>query len=61
MDVHVRKSFLCVTDPEGQLVKRGRVGSTLSQTAEFLGALPGGDQPWKVVLESTTTAGRFSG
>ena len=56
MDVHVRNSFLCVTDPDGQLLKRGRVGNTLSQIAEFLGALPGGDQPLKVVLESTTNS-----
>jgi hypothetical protein len=56
MDVHVRNSFLCVTDPDGQLLKRGRVGNSLSQIAEFLGALPGGDQPLKVVLESTTNS-----
>jgi transposase len=56
MDVHVRNSFLCVTDPEGQLLKRGRVGNTLDQISQFLGALPGGDQPLKVVLESTTNS-----
>jgi transposase len=56
MDVHVRNSFLYITEPDGQLLKRGRVGNTMSQIAEFLGALPGGDQPLKVVLESTTNS-----
>ena len=52
MDVHVRNSFLCVTEGDGQLLRRGRVGNSLSELAEFLGSLPGGDQPLKVVLES---------
>ena len=40
MDVHVRNSFLCVTDPDGQLLKRGRVGNSLARSAEFLGGCP---------------------
>jgi hypothetical protein len=56
LDVHVCNSFLCVTDPDGQLLNRGRVGNSLSQIAEFLGTLPGGDQALKVVLESTTNS-----
>jgi transposase len=56
MDVHVRNSFLCVTNEAGELLRRGRVGNTLSELAAFLGGLPGGDQPLKVVLESTTNS-----
>jgi hypothetical protein len=56
MDVHVRNSFLCVTEADGQLLRRGRVGNTLEQISQFLGSLPGGDQPARVVLESTTNS-----
>jgi transposase len=56
MDVHVRNSFLCVTDSDGRLLGRRRVGNSLDQIGEFLGGLPGGDQPLKVVLESTTNS-----
>lgn len=56
MDVHVRNSFLYVTEADGQLLGRRRVGNSLSEISKFLGALPGGDQPLKVVLESTTNS-----
>jgi transposase len=56
MDVHVRNSFLCVTEADGQPLGRRRVGNSLNELAEFLGSLPGGDQPLKVVLESTTNS-----
>lgn len=56
MDVHVRNSFLYVTDFDGQLLGRRRVGNSLGELSEFLGALPGGDEPLKVVLESTTNS-----
>jgi hypothetical protein len=56
MDVHVRNSFLCVTDAEGRLLGRGRVGNSLGQISQFLGSLPGSDQPLAVVLESTTNS-----
>ena len=56
MDVHVRNSFLCVTEADGQLLGRRRVGNSLLEIAEFLGGLDGGDQPAKVVLESTTNS-----
>ena len=56
MDVHVRNSFLCVTDEHGQLLGRRRVGNSLLEIAEFLGGLDGGDQPARVVLESTTNS-----
>src|SRR5687768_8148289 len=52
MDVHVRNSYLCVTDAGGKTVKRGRVGNTLGELAEFLGPLE--HRPVRVVLESTT-------
>jgi transposase len=56
MDVHVRNSFLCVTDADGHLVGRGRVGNSLGEISQFLGSLPGSDQPLRVVLESTTNS-----
>jgi transposase len=56
MDVHVRNSFLCVTDLDGQPLGRRRVGNSLEEISRFLGSLPGGDQPLRVVLESTTNS-----
>jgi transposase len=52
MDVHVRNSYLSVSDAAGRTVKRGRVGNTLGELAEFLGPLE--QRPMRVVLESTT-------
>jgi transposase len=52
MDVHVRNSFLWISNADGRLVKRGRVGNTLGELAEFLGPLE--HRPMRVVLESTT-------
>jgi transposase len=52
MDVHVRNSYLCVSDAAGQVVKRGRVGNTPGEVAQFLGPLE--KRPMRVVLESTT-------
>lgn len=54
MDVHVRNSYLSVTDEKGQRLKRGRVGNTLGELAEFLG--PFEDQAMRVSLENTTNA-----
>lgn len=57
MDVHVRNSFLCVTEADGTLVRRGRVGNSLAQLAQFLAPLE--DQPHepvRAVLESTTNS-----
>lgn len=56
MDVHVRNSFLCVTDADGTLLRRGRVGNTLGQIAEFLGRIEAQDPSMRVVLESTTNS-----
>ena len=56
MDIHVRNSFLCVTDADGQMVGQGRVGNSLAEISQFLGSLPGGDQPLRAVLESTTNS-----
>jgi transposase len=52
MDVHVRNSYLWVSDAAGKTVKRGRVGNTLGEIAQFLGPLE--SRPMRVVLESTT-------
>ena len=52
MDVHVRNSYLWVSDAAGNTVKRGRVGNTLGEIAQFLGPLEA--RPMRVVLESTT-------
>ncbi len=52
MDLHVRNSYLSVSDAGGRTVKRGRVGNTLGEIAEFLGPLE--SRPMRVVLESTT-------
>ena len=54
MDVHVRNSYLSVTDDTGQRLRQGRVGNTLAEIAEFLG--PFEDQPMRVSLENTTNA-----
>jgi hypothetical protein len=39
VDVHVRNSFLHVADEAGRLLKRGRVGNTLAEIAQFLAAV----------------------
>ena len=54
MDVHVRNSYLQVTDETGRRLKRGRIANTLSDLAAFLG--PFEDQPMQVSLESTTNS-----
>lgn len=54
MDVHVRNSYLHVTDDAGRRLKRGRVGNTLGEVAEFLGDFEG--EPMAVSLESTTNS-----
>jgi transposase len=56
MDVHVRNSFLHVTEADGQVLCRGRVGNTLGQLAEFLAPLERDAQPVRAVLESTTNS-----
>jgi len=56
MDVHVRNSFLCVTDADGKPLRRGRVGNTLGEIAGFLGSLEREQEPMRVVLESTTNS-----
>ena len=52
VDVHVRNSYLCVTDAAGQVLKRGRVGNTPVEMAQFLGPVEA--RPMRVVMESTT-------
>lgn len=54
MDVHVRNSFLHITDEGGQLLKRGRCANTLSDFAAFLAPLDA--ETGYVALESTTNS-----
>jgi transposase len=56
MDVHVRNSFLHVTDGDGEILCRGRVGNTLGEIARFLAPLEHSGQPVRAVLESTTNS-----
>src|SRR5688572_15006995 len=56
MDVHVRNSFLHATDSGGRLLRRGRVGNSLAEVAQFLGVLEEQDDAMRVVLESTTNS-----
>ena len=60
MEVHVRNSYLHVTDDAGNVMRRGRCHHTMMDLAEFLGpiereALQLGE-PVRVVLERTTNS-----
>jgi transposase len=52
LDLHVRNSYLCLSQADGQVIRRGRVANVLGELAEFLGPLE--RRPVRVVLESTT-------
>lgn len=54
MDVHVRNSYLHVTDADGQVLKRGRCGNSLGELGDFLDAI--GVEAMQVCLESTTNS-----
>lgn len=54
MDVHVRHSYLHVTDAEGQVLKRGRCGNSLAEFESFLDPLEA--ETMRVCLETTTNA-----
>jgi transposase len=54
MDVHVRNSYLHVTDAEGQVLKRGRCGNSLGELGNFLD--PIAVESMRVCLESTTNS-----
>ena len=61
LDLHVRNSFLHVEDGDGRRLKRGRVGNSLAEVAQFLGALEprlaqAPREPVRVVMESTTNS-----
>ena len=61
LDLHVRNSFLHVEDGDGRRLKRGRVGNSLAELAQFLGALEprltqAPREPVRVVMESTTNS-----
>ncbi|MCA9295343.1 MAG: IS110 family transposase [Phycisphaerales bacterium] len=53
-DVHVRNSFLCVSDEAGRRLKTGRVGNTLGEVAAFMAEFE--DDSIHVGLESTTNS-----
>jgi transposase len=54
MDVHVRNSYLHVTNPDGQVLKRGRCGNSLRELIDFLDPLDA--TAMRVCLESTTNS-----
>jgi transposase len=56
VDVHVRNSFLHVTEADGRVLCRGRVGNSLDQIARFLAPLEADGVPVRAVLESTTNS-----
>jgi transposase len=56
LDLHVRNSFMHVEDESGRRLKRGRVGNSLAEVAQFLGEFEQRDEPMRVVLESTTNS-----
>jgi len=55
LDVHVRNSYLHVSDRQGRRLAHGRVGNTLGAFAEFLGPFET-QQPIVASLESTTNS-----
>ena len=54
MDVHVRNSYLHVTDSEGQVLKRGRCGNSLAEFEDFLDPIKA--ETMRVCIESTTNS-----
>ncbi len=54
MDVHVRNSYLHVTDEAGQVLARGRCGNTYRELLEFLEGMEG--EEVRACLESTTNS-----
>ena len=60
MDVHVRNSYLHVTDDAGVRLRHGRCCNTMIDLRKFLGPLEGEarqhNEPIQVVLESTTNS-----
>jgi transposase len=53
MDLHVRNSYLHITDADGQVLKRGRVGNSWLELGQVLGQFAG---PMRVCLENTTNS-----
>jgi len=60
MDVHVRNSYLHITDDAGDVLRNGRCHNTMLDLAKFLGPLEQDarqrGEPIQVVLESTTNS-----
>lgn len=60
MDVHVRNSYLHVTDDAGNVMRRGRCKNTMLDLAEFLGPIEREaaqrGEPVRTVLECTTNS-----
>jgi transposase len=56
LDLHVRNSYLHISDGCGQVLRRGRVGNTLAELGQFLAEANPGGRPVLVSLESTTNS-----
>ncbi len=60
MDVHVRNSYLHVTDDSGKVMRRGRCRNTMMDLAEFLKPIERAaaqrGEPVRTVLECTTNS-----
>ena len=54
MDVHIRNSYLHITDENGQVFDQGRCGNTFLELREYLEDLEG--QSVRVCMESTTNS-----
>ena len=54
MDVHIRNSYLHITDENGQVFDQGRCGNTFLELREYLEDLEG--ESVRVCLESTTNS-----
>jgi len=51
IDLHVRNSFLHASTSDGELIRKGRIGNTLAEFAQFLAPLE--NSPMRVVMENT--------
>lgn len=51
IDLHIRNSFLHASSAGGELIRKGRIGNTLAEFAEFLAPLE--SEPMRVVMENT--------
>lgn len=54
LDLHVRNCFVHAADNGGKVLRRGRVGNSFAELAQFLAPLE--NQPMRVVMENTTNS-----